>query len=128
MVSQNVINTCTYKPSATCIWRCRGDLKDGPKWEEAIHVDCPAKSPVTINLIKLSNVKLCDSNNTILEECQGPIEVSENLSKLIDRGESITTQDDLEYVSIILGGLASHPTAFSPNNSKSAQKVCLIYN
>ena len=127
MVSQNVRNNCTYKPSATSSRRCRGDLKDGPKWEEVILDNCPAKSPVTNNLIELSNVKLCDSNNTIVEECQGPIEVSEKLLELIDSGESITSQHDLEYVSIILKGLASHPTAFLQNNTKAAKEVNLCY-
>ena len=122
------MNNCTYKPAATSRRRCRGNLKDGPKWEKVILDNCPAKSQVTNKLIELSNVKLCDINNTIVEECQGPIEVSENLSKLIDSGDSITTRHDLEYVSIILRGLASHTTAFSPNKSKSAQKVCLIYH
>ena len=122
------MNNCTYKPSARSSRRCRGDLKDGPKWEEVILDNCPAKSPVTNDLIKLSNVRLCDLNNTIAGECQGPVELSGNLSKLIDSGESITTQQDLEYISIILKGLASHPTVFLANNSKSANKVCFIYH
>ena len=42
---------------------------------------------------------------------------------MIENGESITTPQDFEYTGIILKGLATHPTAFSPNNTKNAEKV-----
>ena len=104
--------------------QCRGNLKDGPKWQEVDFNECLAKSPVTNSLIKLSKTKLCERHNEIGNRCQTPVEVSRNLSKLIDSGEDITTRQDLEYIVIILRGLATHPTAyFLHNNTDDAQKV-----
>ena len=123
LVSQNFINNCTYNPSSTSSRQCRGNLKDGPKWEKFNLINCSAKSPVTNNLIKLSKVKLCKDDGEIGTGCQTPVQVSGNLSHLIDSGERITTRQDLEYIGIILGGLATHPTAFLPNNTDDAQKV-----
>ena len=118
LISQNSTNNCTYNPSKTSSRRCRGDLKNKPKWEKVNLTNCQAKSVVTNNLIKLNNVKLCNSN-MIENKCQNPIEVSGNLSQFIDSGDSITTQQDLEYISTILERL----TTFLPNNTKDAEKV-----
>ena len=123
MVSQNFINKCTYNPSSSNSRQCLGNLKNGPKWEKFNLVNCSAKSPVTNNLIKLSKVKLCKDDGEIGTGCQTPVEVSGNLSQLIDSGESITTRQDLEYIGIVLRGLATHPTAFLPNNTDDAKKV-----
>ena len=122
LVSQNFINKCTYNPSTTSSRNCRGNLKNGPKWEKVNFAKCPAKSPVTNSLIKLSNIKLCDDTN-IENGCQTPVEVSGNLSQLINSGNKITTRQDLEYISIILKSLATHATAFLPNKTKEAETV-----
>ena len=123
MVSQNFINNCTYNPTSTSSRQCRSNLKDGPKWQEVDFNNCSANSSVTNSLIKLSKVKLCKDDGEIGNGCQTPVEVSGNLSRLIDSGESVTTRQDLEYTGIVLKGLATHPTAFSPNNTENAEKV-----
>lgn len=123
LVSQRFINNCKYNPSSTSSRHCRGNLKDGPKWEEFNLLNCSAKSNVTNDLIKLSKIKLCKDDNSMGSGCQTPVEVSGNLSQLINSGKSITTRQDLEYISIILKGLATHPTAFSPNNTHNAKEV-----
>ena len=121
-MSKTIINNCKYNPSSTSSRHCRGNLKDGPQWEEIDFVNCSAKSNVTNNLIKLSKIKLC-ADDTGNNGCQTAVEVSGNLSQLIENGESITTPQDFEYTGIILKGLATHPTAFSPNNTQNAEKV-----
>ena len=124
LVSKTIINNCTYNPSSTSSRQCRGNLKDGPQWQEVDFVNCSAKSNVTNNLIKLSKVKLCTDDNDVGKNgCQTPVEVSGNLSKLIESGENITTRQDLEYIGEVLKGLANS-TAFSPNNTADdAKKV-----
>ena len=123
MVSQNSINKCKYNPSSTISRWCRGNLKDGPKWEKVDFVNCSAKSPVTNNLIKLSKVRLCKDDGEIGTDCQSPIEVSGNLSKLIESEENITTSQDIVYTGIVLKALATHSTAFSPNKTNNSLKV-----
>ena len=126
LVSQNVINTCKYNPTSTSSRKCRGDLKDGPKWEEVDFDNCKAKSNVTNNLINLSKTKLCkgDTGGT---ECQKPVEKSRDLSILIKNGESITTSQDLQYTGIILKELANS-IAFLPNSTYGdAKKVIRCY-
>ena len=119
MVSQNVINNCTYNPTSTSSRKCRGNLKDGPKWEEVDFVNCSAKSDVTNNLIKLSETKLCENGN--LTGCQTPVEKSRNLTILIESGKNITTPKDLEYTGNVLKELANS-TAFLPNSTNGDAK------
>ena len=104
-----------------------GNLEDGPQREEVNFVNCSAKSSVTNNLIKLSEVKLCkDENGDCNNGCQTAVEVSGNLSQLIESGQIITTPKDLDYIGKVLKGLANS-TSFSPNSTQDdAEKVYII--
>uniref|UniRef100_A0A7M5V0Y8 Uncharacterized protein n=3 Tax=Clytia hemisphaerica TaxID=252671 RepID=A0A7M5V0Y8_9CNID len=121
LVSQSVTNNCTYKQSASSQRQCLGNMKDGPKWSNVNLQNCPAKSPITNSLIELSLKKICTPST--LTDCQTPVEVSGNLSQLINRTDSITTRQDLEYISIVLQNLAIHPTAFLPNDTDNAKTI-----
>lgn len=133
LVSHVVTNNCTYNTSKTYIRKCLWNLKDGPRWEELDITSCPAKSPVTNDLIKLSKTDICGENNISgawfhdAGGCKTPVEVSGNLSQLIKSKENITTPNDIQYTSMIIKKLAVHSTAFLPNNTNNAERVRLNY-
>lgn len=129
MISQTFINNCTYNPSLKSSRQCRGNLKDGPKWDDVNLDNCSAKSKVTDNLIELSKIKLCNDDNKNETECQSPVEVSSNLSQLIDSGRKITTRQDLKYIKIILKRLVEFKqTTLSSNNIGKEKKVYCYTN
>uniref|UniRef100_A0A7M5XCD3 C-type lectin domain-containing protein n=4 Tax=Clytia hemisphaerica TaxID=252671 RepID=A0A7M5XCD3_9CNID len=99
LVFQTITNNCTYKQSASNERQCHGNMKDGPRWSNVNLQNCPAKSPITNSLISLSLTKICTPTTFI--DCQTPVEVSGNLSQLINQTDSITTRQDLEYISIV---------------------------
>ena len=121
LVFQTVTNNCTYKQSVSNQRQCLGNMKDGPQWSDVNLQNCPAKSPITNSLIKLSLTKICTPTTVI--DCQTPVEVSGNLSQLINQTDSITTRQDLEYISIVLQNLAFHPTVFLFENADDAKTV-----
>ncbi|XP_066920828.1 adhesion G-protein coupled receptor G7-like [Clytia hemisphaerica] len=121
LVFQTITNNCTYKQSASNERQCHGNMKDGPRWSNVNLQNCPAKSPITNSLISLSLTKICTPTTFI--DCQTPVEVSGNLSQLINQTDSITTRQDLEYISIVLQNLALHPTAFLLENADDAKTI-----
>ena len=122
LVSITVTNNCTYSQSKSKR-QCVGNMKDGPQWSEIDHQNCSAKSPATNSLIQLSKITLCD--DSLSEDCQTPVELSGNLSQIINNSETVTTRQDLDYINIVLQSLVAYPKSFLPTDPESAKTVSI---
>ena len=120
MVSKSVTTNCTYNPLVTITRKCIGNLRDGSRWEDPDLTNCSAKSPITNELDDLSEIRICGVGEDT-DSCKTPVEVSVDLARLIGSQESITTREDVEFVSLILADLVN--ATASMNNSENVFKV-----